>query len=697
MLSKKQVIISSFLLPLLFFAAIGFSGCSKKAEPLDNTLYFQGLVLENQGKTSEAREMFLKGFSRSDHDLARLCLLKLDLNQCLEALKNPLYKDDMDLQCRIAEFLYKSDSGDKYKKILNLIPEDFGAWEKDNELEMYRLLSLWQTGDTAAFLTETELWFSEKVFTSWHKKFLDEIPLDSLFSLTEELQNLIQLRLFVWEGNYSFAYRIASDNPEDFFGTCGIQALSDVGKAFLYGSPDKKTDAVRLEEIAALNEGSEVEAAFMAYFYAGRLLSKAGSGMNQRAQNNFAKAMKNAPAESNYDNALWYYLTTCLEKSEDAAVNSLKENAHTWSDPYYFDDFLDDLCGVLCENRKWDKIYEILTSCAAYMSEDSLQKYSYICGRLVQEKLIEGEPFIHLFADAAECRTRSFSNWYYHIMARRQLELPFESVDWPEKPAESAEKDEMLRNVLQNPESSLADKLASGALLYDLKNQLAETCTSFGGEFSKDVLLAILEKLDEYADKDRNFSGKAARLAISLVEPEKGVDSTVKYLFPRYFRNEIEEACASTDLFPWVMYALVRSESYFDAGVFSSAGAQGLCQLMSSTAEDIARKLRIKEYNLLEAQDSALLGAFYLKELVGRLDGSILDAAMSYNAGINRVRRWKQAYADLPPDLFIETVPYEETREYAKKILSGSVAYGALYFGMNPFETADLILNLNSR
>ncbi len=679
---------------MLFCAVIGLNGCSKEPEPLDNSLYFQGLTLEKQGKKSEAREMFMKGVPRSDSDLSKLCLLKLDLEQCLEALRNPLYKDDIDLKCRIAELLYKSDSREKYRKILDLIPEDFDAWKKDNELEMYRMLSLVQTEDSDAFLTEAEHWFSEKVFTSWHKKFLDEIPLEKLFYLHEELLDLIQLRLFVWNSDYSSAYRIAADNPADFFGNYGIHALSDVGKAFLYGSPDRKTDAARLEVIAATADSADTGAAFMAHFYSGRLLAKAGSEMNQRALNAFEKAMRTAPSESNYDNALWYYLTTCLANSEDLAVDSLEEYARTWNDPYYFDDFLDDLCASLCENRKWNKVFEVLNSCASYMSPDSLQKYSYICGRVAQEKLIEDVPSRQLFIHAAECRTRSFSNWYYHIMARRQLGSAFEKIEWPEKSLEAPEKEEMLRTVLQNPESSLADRLAAGALLYDLKNQLVEICSTYGGEFSRDVLVSILEKLDEYAEKDRDFCGKAARLAISLVEPEKGVDFTVRYLFPRYFSDEIEEACDSSNLFPWVMYALVRSESYFDAGVFSSAGAQGLCQLMPTTAEDIARKLRIKEYNLLEARDSALFGAFYLNELIGRLDGSIVNAVMSYNAGITRVRRWKQAYADLPVDLFLETVPYEETREYAKKILSGSVAYGALYFGRDPFETADLILGM---
>ena len=101
---------------------------------------------------------------------------------------------------------------------------------------------------------------------------------------------------------------------------------------------------------------------------------------------------------------------------------------------------------------------------------------------------------------------------------------------------------------------------------------------------------------------------------------------------------------------------------------------------MQLTAGDIAKKLKQSEYDLTEAGTNLKFGSFYLAELKRRLSGNSMQAFMAYNAGITRVRRWV-ASQKLPVDLFVETVPFEETREYVKKTLASGVIYGRLYYG----------------
>ena len=135
------------------------------------------------------------------------------------------------------------------------------------------------------------------------------------------------------------------------------------------------------------------------------------------------------------------------------------------------------------------------------------------------------------------------------------------------------------------------------------------------------------------------------------------------------------------------MYALVRSESFFDHQIESSAGAVGLTQLMTFTGNDIAHRLKYNEYDLKNPDDNLEFGTWYLNNLAERLEKRWLSAFFSYNAGITRVRRWMNSskiefnnIKKLPDDLFLETIPYEETREYGRKLVGAAAMYAWLYY-----------------
>ena len=128
-----------------------------------------------------------------------------------------------------------------------------------------------------------------------------------------------------------------------------------------------------------------------------------------------------------------------------------------------------------------------------------------------------------------------------------------------------------------------------------------------------------------------------------------------------------------------LLYGLIRTESFFRPAVSSGAGAQGLTQLMAGTAGDVARKLKVADYDLSDPATNIRFGAFYLDELIGRLDGNIMHALFAYNAGISRLRSWVRISGTLPHDLFLESLPFAETRDYGRKVLAASAVYGYLY------------------
>ncbi len=141
-------------------------------------------------------------------------------------------------------------------------------------------------------------------------------------------------------------------------------------------------------------------------------------------------------------------------------------------------------------------------------------------------------------------------------------------------------------------------------------------------------------------------------------------------------KNELEEA--------WV-YGLMRQESRFVTQAKSQVGAAGIMQVMPATARWIAQKLGMKDYRktLIHQLDTNLkLGTYYMKTVLSSLDNNPLLASVAYNAGPGRARQWR-AENPLEGTIYVETIPFDETRTYAKKVMSNTVYYSKL-FGQPP-------------
>jgi len=137
---------------------------------------------------------------------------------------------------------------------------------------------------------------------------------------------------------------------------------------------------------------------------------------------------------------------------------------------------------------------------------------------------------------------------------------------------------------------------------------------------------------------------------------------------------------------PWVL-GLVRQESRFIAAAKSSAGAAGLMQLMPATARWVARQLGMKSYSSAKIHSidlNAAMGTYYLRHVLDSLDGQPVLASAAYNAGPNRARAWLDA-KPLEGAIYIESIPFGETRDYVKKVMTNAVYYSAV-LGGRPFS-----------
>jgi len=167
------------------------------------------------------------------------------------------------------------------------------------------------------------------------------------------------------------------------------------------------------------------------------------------------------------------------------------------------------------------------------------------------------------------------------------------------------------------------------------------------------------------------------------------VDMTQR--FPTPFRREVLAKATEIGLDPAYMYGLIRQESRFITDARSGVGASGLMQIMPNTAKWTAKKIGMEfRAEMITDRDINLaLGASYLKIVLDDFGGSQAMAAAAYNAGPGRPRRWREGGL-FETAAWAESIPFNETRDYVKKVLSNAVYYGALLSGQAPSLKARL-------
>lgn len=156
----------------------------------------------------------------------------------------------------------------------------------------------------------------------------------------------------------------------------------------------------------------------------------------------------------------------------------------------------------------------------------------------------------------------------------------------------------------------------------------------------------------------------------------------LRLFWPMAFEEHVVEAGERAGLDPRIMLSIARRESRFDPGVRSVVGAVGLFQFMPYTAEELAGSAGLSDVSeeaLKTPAASARLAAAYLKGLLRQFDGELAPAAAAYNAGEDLVAHWWKAHKAAGVDLFVEMIPYSETRGYVREVVGNYEAYKALY------------------
>ncbi len=167
---------------------------------------------------------------------------------------------------------------------------------------------------------------------------------------------------------------------------------------------------------------------------------------------------------------------------------------------------------------------------------------------------------------------------------------------------------------------------------------------------------------------------------------EKGGNNIPDYFwglaYPQGYWSIVTEYAARYGLDPYLVASVMREESWFNKQALSRSGARGVMQLMPFTARWVSKQLKYAyndDENLFDAEININFGAWYLSYLKKRFNGNTVLMIASYNAGPEAVAKWVNGNSNMEIDEFIEAIPYNETRAYAKRVLRSYAEYHRIY------------------
>jgi soluble lytic murein transglycosylase len=318
------------------------------------------------------------------------------------------------------------------------------------------------------------------------------------------------------------------------------------------------------------------------------------------------------------------------------------------------------------KQQQWDRF----DSWAPLLSAEAsnTERWRYWRARSLKQRNAQDADADALLASLAE--TRSF----YGFLAADLLGRNYSLVDRPLQISDAE-----LATLLTKPALTRAFELF---LVDDETNALREWQQALASMNEQEILAAA--KLAERVGWYRN--GITALSQVSYWD-----DLTVR--FPLAYRDLIGAQASQYDgLDSTFVFAIARQESAFISNARSAVGALGLMQLMPGTARDTAKALGMplnSNQDILEPGVNLTLGSRYLSKMLQDFDGNRILAAAAYNAGPARVRQWlAQTASQQPFDIWIETIPFGETRNYVQNVLTYSVIYGYRMAAPVPLLTA---------
>lgn len=247
---------------------------------------------------------------------------------------------------------------------------------------------------------------------------------------------------------------------------------------------------------------------------------------------------------------------------------------------------------------------------------------------------------------------------FHGFLSADRLGLPYSLYDEPIDVEQT-----LLEDMRMHPALIRAREYHHAGISWEARREWGDAII----EFDQEQILASIVLAESWAMYDRAIisAGKAK------------ATRALRYRFPLLFEESVARAAAEMEIDPTIIYGVMRRESAFIPDIKSGAGAIGLMQLMPKTAEYVADLKGKKKWHgdLTNIDTNIDFGAFYLRHVLNRFDNHLPLALASYNAGPHRVKKWLPTNTDLPADVWIDTIPFTETRRYVRAVLAYSMIF----------------------
>jgi soluble lytic murein transglycosylase len=171
-----------------------------------------------------------------------------------------------------------------------------------------------------------------------------------------------------------------------------------------------------------------------------------------------------------------------------------------------------------------------------------------------------------------------------------------------------------------------------------------------------------------------------------------------KSIYPKAYELNVKSESFLRKIDPYLVWSIMKAETQFKADAISPVGAVGLMQFMPYTSQKVAQLLKENDHNphVLFQPDVAIQhGAMYLRKLSREFDSQLPLIAAAYNGGPHRVKLWLRNLGDVDFDVFVEHIPFSETRTYVKRVLSFFKTYQKLYDEKSDFKKSKWLIEKN--
>ncbi len=510
---------------------------------------------------------------------------------------------------------------------------------EDVELQCYGIQYRWQRDGAAALAAAKPLWFTGRTTPDACEPLFAALIAGGGLTLADRTE---RFRLATAAGNFRLAHALAGDMPGNRRITAREFAAVDRDplRALAKGPSSLKTPAGRELALYALDRAARKDAA-----------AARDAWLEWRGRID--------PADRNYGNLrIAYHGARQLDPRADEWFKDVRDAglvAAPGTDPQGAQDWRVWRVRAALRAQAWDDVARAIDALPADEQQQPVWRYWRARALSAADRTEEATAlYTGLLGDLH----------YYGLLAAEAL-------------GEGASQLAALkRSELAKPDAAALDAFGArpgvqrAVMLarFDMRPEsLREWIDAIRGLDDDGLLVAA-----EYARR----AGLYDRAINTAERASTRFDFALRYLTP--YRAEFEAAARDQGLDEELLYGIARQESRFIATIVSGAGAVGLMQLMPGTARWIARQLARDDYSPARISSVGLntqFGAFYFKYWQDRLESLPALAAAAYNAGPRRAKAWRPASGALEGAIWVETIPFNETRDYVKRVLANTMLY----------------------